>query len=93
MNGGMHNFTRPTVVERNGRLFGVSNMAPTIAVDEHAARIAIGCPGARRIPTNIALALARHTFGGCELQEAVSRGRLHAEGKGRASYEGTRLDA
>ena len=92
MNGGMNNFTRPNVVERNGRLFGVSNMAPTIAIDEHGGRIAIGCPGARRIPTNIALALARHAFAGCELQEAVSRGRLHAEDRGRASYEATRLD-
>ena len=91
MNGGMHNFTRPNVVERNGRLFGVSNMAPTIAVDERGGRIAIGCPGARRIPTNIALTLARHAFAGCDLQEALSRGRLHAENKGRASYEATRL--
>jgi gamma-glutamyltranspeptidase/glutathione hydrolase len=91
MNGGMHNFTRPNVVERNGRLFGVSNMAPTIAVDGIEGRIAIGCPGARRIPTNVALALARHAFAGCDLQEAVSRGRLHAEDTTRASYEATRL--
>jgi gamma-glutamyltranspeptidase / glutathione hydrolase len=92
MNGGMHNFAHPNVVKRNSRFFGISNMAPTIAIDERDVRIAIGCPGARRIPTNIALTLARHAFVGCDLQEAVSRGRLHAENERCASFEATRLD-
>jgi gamma-glutamyltranspeptidase/glutathione hydrolase len=79
MNGGMHNFTRPAVIEREGRWFGISNMTPAIAVDRAGARIAIGCPGARRIPSNIAMALARHLFAGQGLGEAVAGGRLHAE--------------
>jgi gamma-glutamyltranspeptidase/glutathione hydrolase len=90
MNGGMHNFTRSRPVERNGRLFGLSNMAPAVA-EVRGGRIAIGCPGARRIPSNIALVLARHTFAGCNLQEAVSRGRLHAESTSRATFETSRL--
>jgi gamma-glutamyltranspeptidase/glutathione hydrolase len=79
MNGGMHNFTRPAVIEHDGRWFGISNMTPAIAVDRDGARIAIGCPGARRIPSNIAVALARHLFAGQGLGEAVAGGRLHAE--------------
>ena len=50
MNGGMHNFSRPGLVYRNGRRFGVSNMTPTIAEMPDGGRIALGCPGARRIP-------------------------------------------
>jgi gamma-glutamyltranspeptidase/glutathione hydrolase len=91
MNSGMHNFTGSTVVERNGRLFGVSNMAPTIAVDHEDVRIAIGCPGARRIPSNIAMALAWHRLAGQDLQEAVSAGRVHAEDHVRVSCETARL--
>ena len=91
MNAGMHNFTASAVVERRGRWFGVSNMTPTIAVDAEGSRLAIGCPGARRIPSNIAMALAWHRLGGYGLQDAVSAGRLHAEDRTRVTCETTRL--
>ncbi|HEX6795751.1 MAG TPA: gamma-glutamyltransferase [Casimicrobiaceae bacterium] len=93
MNAGMHNFTGAAVVERRKRWFGVSNMTPTVAFDANGARLAIGCPGARRIPSNIAMALAWHTLAGCGLQEAVSAGRLHAEDRARVSCETVRLGA
>jgi gamma-glutamyltranspeptidase/glutathione hydrolase len=93
MNAGMHNFTASAVVERHGRWFGVSNMTPTIAVGAEGSRLAIGCPGARRIPSNIAMALAWHRLGGCGLQDAVSAGRLHAEDHARVTCETTRLGA
>jgi gamma-glutamyltranspeptidase/glutathione hydrolase len=92
MNGGMHNFTRPAVIERDGRWFGISNMTPAIAIDRDGARIAIGCPGARRIPSNIAMALARHLVGGQALHEAVAGGRLHAEDGMLAFGEADRLE-
>ncbi len=92
MNGGMHNFSRSAVIERDGRWFGVSNMTPAIAVDRNGARIAIGCPGARRIPSNIAIALARHLFAGQPLREAVAGGRLHAEDGALAFGEAERLE-
>jgi gamma-glutamyltranspeptidase/glutathione hydrolase len=91
MNAGMHNFTASPVVEHNGRVFGVSNMTPTIAVDDEDVSIAIGCPGARRIPSNIAMALAWHRLAGYGLQQAVSAGRVHAEDHARVSCETARL--
>lgn len=93
MNAGMHNFTASPVVERHGRWFGISNMTPTIAVDAEGVRLAVGCPGARRIPSNIAMALAWHRLAGYGLQQAVSAGRLHAEDHARAGCEITRLGA
>ncbi|HSU44924.1 MAG TPA: gamma-glutamyltransferase, partial [Casimicrobiaceae bacterium] len=91
MNAGMHNFTASALVERHGRWFGVSNMTPTIAVDADGSGFALGCPGARRIPSNIAIALAWHRLAGYGVQEAVSAGRLHAEDHTRVSCETTRL--
>ena len=93
MNAGMHNFTGSAVVRRNGRWLGVSNMTPTIADDAEGNRLAIGCPGARRIPSNIAMVLAWHRLAGCDLQQAVSAGRVHAEDRTRVSCEMARLGA
>lgn len=87
MNGGMHGFTHASLVRRAGRWMGVSNMSPTIAVDSSGGRIALGCPGARHIPSNIALVLARHLVAGLPLQVAVSKGRFHAEQAGRVNFE------
>jgi gamma-glutamyltranspeptidase/glutathione hydrolase len=91
MNAGMHNFTGSAVFRRNGRWLGVSNMTPTIADDADGNRLAIGCPGARRIPSNIAMALAWHRLAGRDLQQAVSAGRVHAEDRTRVSCEMARL--
>jgi gamma-glutamyltranspeptidase len=91
MNAGMHNFTGCAVVQRNGRLFGVSNMTPTIAVDAEGTSLVLGCPGARRIPSNIAMVLAWHCLAGYGLQDAVSAGRLHAEDRVRVTCETGRL--
>jgi gamma-glutamyltranspeptidase/glutathione hydrolase len=91
MNAGMHNFTGCAVVQRDDRLFGVSNMTPTIAVDAEGTNLALGCPGARRIPSNIAMVLAWHRLAGYGLQDAVSAGRLHAEDRVRVTCETGRL--
>jgi gamma-glutamyltranspeptidase/glutathione hydrolase len=91
MNGGMHNFTRPAIVRLKSRWIGVSNMTPTIAEAADGDRVAIGCPGARRIPSNIAMALARHAFDGMPLREAVAAGRLHAEDRSCVHFEEDRL--
>jgi gamma-glutamyltranspeptidase len=91
MNGGMHNFSRGAMVNRNGRWLGVSNMTPTIASDALGNRLALGCPGARRIPSNIAMVVARHYFAGSPLQRAVSAGRVHCENHERVSCERQRL--
>lgn len=91
MNAGMHNFTASPVVKRHERWFGVSNMTPTIAVDAEGSGLALGCPGARRIPSNIAMALSWHRLAGYDLQAAVSAGRVHAEDHTRVSCETTRL--
>jgi gamma-glutamyltranspeptidase/glutathione hydrolase len=91
MNAGMHNFTASAVVKRHERWFGVSNMTPTIAVDAEGHCLAIGCPGARRIPSNIAMTIAWHRLARYGLQQAVSAGRLHAEDRTRVSCETTRL--
>jgi len=78
------------VVRRNGRWLGVSNMSPTIALGAAGERVAVGCPGARRIPSNIGLVLARHLLAQAPLQAAVSAGRFHAEEPSRVFYEGGR---
>lgn len=91
MNGGMQNFARAAPLRAGARLFGVSNMTPTIAADSAGRRVALGCPGARRIPSNIALVLARHFIAGDELQAAVSGGRVHAERQDVAFWEEGRL--
>lgn len=93
MNGGMHGFTQGATVRRGARTIGVSNMSPTIAMGAGGERVAVGCPGARRIPSNIALLLARHFVGGSPLQPAVSAGRFHAEEPHRARYEAGRASA
>ena len=91
MNAGMHNFTASAAVKRRERWFGVSNMTPTLAVSDEGSRLALGCPGARRIPSNIAIALAWHRVAGYALQEAVSTGRVHAEDHAHVSCETRRL--
>jgi gamma-glutamyltranspeptidase/glutathione hydrolase len=91
MNGGMRNFARSAPLARGARLFGVSNMTPSSATSSAGDCVAIGCPGARRIPSNIALALARHFIAGEALQPAVSGGRLHAESLDLVTFEEPRL--
>jgi gamma-glutamyltranspeptidase / glutathione hydrolase len=73
------------------RVYGVTNMAPTIARLDDGAVVAIGSPGARRIATIIGLVLARHVFGGAPLQDAIMQGRFHAEARDRATLEIDRL--
>jgi gamma-glutamyltranspeptidase/glutathione hydrolase len=94
MNAGMHNFARAGAVERGGHRYGVSNMCPTIAErDGGGARLTLGCPGARRIPSNVALALSRFFFGGAGLQAGVSSGRFHSESASCAHIEMERFGA
>ena len=93
MNAGMHNFSRGALVARGARRLGLSNMSPTIALDSRGHRLAIGCPGARRIPSNIALVLARHFVSGLSLHESVAAGRLHAEDTASVAYEEGRTEA
>jgi gamma-glutamyltranspeptidase len=66
-------------------------MNPTVV--RCGASIAIGCPGARRIPTNVGLVQARHLFAGLPLQAAVSAGRFHAETSVLGSVETARFGA
>lgn len=86
MNSGMHLLTSAAAKTKGERAYAVTNMAPTIA-SAGGARIAIGCPGARRIPTIVGLVLARHLFAGAPLQEAIATGRFHAESRERVSVE------
>jgi len=92
MNGGMHLFNWQAPVAKFGRAYAVTNMAPALVEDAAAARIAIGCPGARRIPSIVGLALGRHLFGDVPLQAAVGAGRFHAEDARTVSVEAARLD-
>ena len=62
-----------------GRAHAVTNMSPTVALADDGTAVAIGTPGARRIATIVGLVLSRHFFGGVPLQEAIARGRFHAE--------------
>jgi gamma-glutamyltranspeptidase / glutathione hydrolase len=80
---------RPNVV--GDRAYGVTNMSPAIVRFDDGAAIAIGSPGARRIASIIGLGLTRHIFGRVPLQEALLRGRVHAEDRNRATLELDRL--
>lgn len=93
MNAGMQNFARSAPLRRGKRLFGVSNMTPTSASDAAGERVAVGCPGARRIPANVALVLARRFIAAQGLQAAVSAARFHAEGSGLVTFEEDRGEA
>ena len=93
LNAGMHLLTAANPIAANGRLYAVTNMSPSIAQLRNGASIALGCPGARRIPTAVGLVLARHLFGGLSLQDAVSRGRFHAETSVSATVEKDRWSA
>lgn len=93
MNGGMGLFRPSTVKQHDGRLHAVTNMSPTVARDGNGNRLAIGCPGGKRIPTNAGLVLARHFFGGQPIQQAVSAGRMHADTSQSAGIESSRLPA
>ncbi len=79
----------PKIVGR--RAYGVTNMCPTIVRLGDSAALAIGSPGARRIASIVGLAVARHLFGQVPLQEAILRGRFHAEDRGRVTLELDRL--
>ena len=93
MNAGMHLLTTANPVSANDVLYAVTNMSPAISRSNDGSSLAIGCPGARRIPTTIGLVIARHLFRGIPLQEAVSRGRFHAETGAAASIETSRWDS
>ena len=73
------------------RAYGVTNMCPTIARLDDGGALAIGSPGARRIASIIGLALVRHLCGQVPLQEAILRGRFHAEDRSSATFESDRL--
>jgi len=91
MNAGMGNFGRTPPLARDGRLYGVSNMTPAIMESPAGGYTAIGSPGARRIPANVALVLARRACARYDLAAAVAAGRVHAEAPDRVSFEKTRL--
>ena len=91
MNGGMHLFNWQAPVAKSGRAYAVTNMAPTLVEDSTATLIAIGCPGARRIPSIVGLALGRHLFDEAPLEAAVNAGRLHTEDARTVSVEVARL--
>jgi len=93
MNGGMQLFAWQDPVPRDGRNHALTYMSPTVVEGRDGSLIAIGCPGARRIPSIIGLALARHCFGGWSLDRAVAGGRFHAECGREASIEAARFDA
>jgi gamma-glutamyltranspeptidase/glutathione hydrolase len=93
MNYGGRAFDAPTPRIVAGRAHAVTNMSPTIALADDGAAVAIGSPGARRIATIVGLVLARHFFGGVPLQEALARGRFHAESADRATLETDRFSA
>ncbi len=56
-----------------------SNMAPTAVRHPDGRVLAIGSPGAERIPTVVAQALLGHLRGGLSLEDAVEHPRLHVE--------------
>lgn len=92
MNGGMHVLAAAQPRKKGKRAYAVTNMAPTIA--RHGPMsIAIGCPGARKIPSNIGLALTHHMFGSANLQDSIAKGRFHAESLDRVSLEKDRNPA
>jgi gamma-glutamyltranspeptidase / glutathione hydrolase len=73
------------------RVYGVTNMCPTVVKLDGGGVVALGSPGARRIASIIGVVLARHIFGQVSLQEAIQRGRFHAQDRGRATLEFDRL--
>jgi gamma-glutamyltranspeptidase/glutathione hydrolase len=87
MNAGMPVLTAAPPIENGTRLYAVTNMAPTIVRLCDGSAVAIGCPGARRIPTIIGLVLARHMSGDLPLQDAISAGRFHSETQSKATVE------
>jgi gamma-glutamyltranspeptidase/glutathione hydrolase len=93
VNAGAHLLAGVAPVLVGLRAYAVTNMAPTIVRPGDGAALAVGCPGARRIPTILGVVLARHLFGGDDLQAAVSRGRFHAESRDLATVEAGRADA
>lgn len=56
-----------------------SDMAPTVARDDRGSVLALGTPGAGRIPSILAQTLLSHLRLGLPLAEAVERPRLHVE--------------
>jgi gamma-glutamyltranspeptidase / glutathione hydrolase len=93
MNNGMHLFRWERPVVRRGLHYALTNLAPVVAAESGGARVAAGAPGARRIPSNVALALGRHILHGVELDQAIAAGRVHAEDALTGAYESGRLDA
>jgi gamma-glutamyltranspeptidase / glutathione hydrolase len=93
MNSGMHLFRWERPIVRRGLHHAMTNLAPAIASDAHGDIVAAGAPGARRIPSNIAMALGRHLVAGSPINKAVSAGRVHAEDALVGAYESGRLDA
>lgn len=93
MNNGMHLFRWERPVVRRGLHYALTNLAPVVAVESGGARVAAGAPGARRIPSNVALALGRHILNGMDLDQAVAAGRVHAEDALVSAYESGRLEA
>ena len=91
MNAGMRNFNRTPPLAHGGRLFGISNMSPAVMELSSGGRTAVGCPGARRIPINVALVLARLVCSGYDPEAAVAAGRLHAEAPECVTFEKDRL--
>ena len=58
----------------------VSNMSPTVVSSEEGGLIALGSPGASRIPTAILQTVVNVVDFGMSLEEAVLAPRFHAEG-------------
>ena len=58
----------------------ISNMSPTVVTSEEGGVIALGSPGASRIPTAILQTVINVLIFGMTLEEAVLAPRFHAEG-------------
>jgi gamma-glutamyltranspeptidase / glutathione hydrolase len=93
MNSGMLSFNWTKPVPQAGRNFAVCNISPVVGTDRAGNVLALGCPGGRRIPARLGLALARHYFAGKSPQAAVSSGRIHVEDGLLAKAEPKRLPA
>ncbi|MBT5107618.1 MAG: hypothetical protein HOM25_02955 [Rhodospirillaceae bacterium] len=93
MNCGMHLFRWERPVVRRGLHMAMTNLAPVVAAGPDGAKVAVGSPGARRIPSNVALALGRHILNGMPLDQAVAAGRVHAEDALIGAYESGRHEA
>jgi gamma-glutamyltranspeptidase/glutathione hydrolase len=93
MNAGMLNLANAGTVANGQWRYGISNMSPTISQRVDGTRLALGCPGARRIPANVALVLAQYLFGDRPLQDCVHEGRFHAETPESVFVETTRCDS